>query len=295
MNPAPPSLPGKADSYRPEAIATRGSHAIIWRASRSDGTLVAIKVRDRDSGFPIEWLEREGMLLREWTNQGLPGIVPLLEILDWNGEPALVFPWRPLTLGHLEKPDWASLRPLLATVGKTLARLHQLGWIHGDVTPANILLDSKGQSPCLTDFGLAKRLQGGIANEPRANISATPGFGDPRNPAPGPQTDWHSLGVCAWWLTTGQMPPSPASLKKCVQLAKEKGLPDALAWDLGWWLSKGSSPRRLVRWLEGKKRRLVPGRYRPWLQPGSWLVPGLMALAILLLLLQALRTYLTIR
>ncbi len=292
MSPPYPPLSGQAGTYWPLAVATRGSHALLWRATTEDGTTVAIKVRDPDSGFPREWLEREGTLLGEWTRQGVPGIIPLMEMLDWNGEPALVLPWRPLTLGQLKKSDWPSLRPLLATVAGTLARLHQLGWIHGDVTPGNILLDTEGKSPSLTDFGLAKSLKVVPRSLPAANISATPGFRHPRRPTPGTHTDWHSLAVCAWLLATGTMPPSQATLRQLVHLAKEYQLPEGLAWDLAWWLARGASTRRLRRWLEGKRRRLVPSRYRPWLQPGSWLFPGLIVVAMVLLLV-AFWTYLS--
>jgi hypothetical protein len=39
----------------------------------------------------------------------------------------------------------------------------------------------------------------------------------------------------------------------------------------------------LVGWLQGKKGRLIPGRYRTLLQTGHWLLPILIVLAILVL------------
>ena len=282
MKPPNPLPRGKEHTYQLETVANRGSHAIIWRAIRSDGVPVAIKTRDRESGFPVKWLEQEGDLLHHLTGLAVPGIIPLLEILEWDGEPALVFPWRPLTLAGLEKAPWSRLRPLLASVAASLRHLHQLGWIHGDVTPGNILLDPSGQNPCLTDFGLARRLDAGD-NASRPVINATPGFGNTNNPTPGPHTDWHSLGVCAWLLSIGEMPPAKAPVSQLAHLARERGLAENLAWDLAWWVVKGSSPRRLVGWLQEKKGRLIPGRYRTLLQTGHWLLPILIVLAILVL------------
>lgn len=281
-SPAPEILKGHGFGFRLERVANRGSHALVWQAFRSDGLAVAIKVRDRESGFPIEWFEREGRLLQELTRLGVPGIVPLLEVLDCKGEPALVFPWRPLTLGHLKDRNWSQLRPILATVGKSLERLHHLGWIHGDVSPGNILLDDSGQNPLLTDLGLAKRLHDsqGVGDEP--NISATPGFVDPSHPEPGPHTDWHSLGVCAWLAMTGCLPETGQGSNLLIQSGIRAGLEPWLAQDLAWWLLDYPSPRRLTRWLDGGKRRLTPKRQRFLRLAGTWKWLAVLVFGILL-------------
>jgi serine/threonine protein kinase len=281
-SPTPEILEGHGFGFRLERVAKRGSHAFVWQAVRSDGLIVAIKVRDRESGFPIEWFEREGRLLKELTRLGVPGLVPLLGILDCEGEPALVFPWRPLTLGQIETKNWSQLRPILATVGKSLERLHHLGWIHGDVSPGNILLDDDGQNPLLTDFGLAKRLQDSpvVGGEP--NISATHGFVDPSHPEPGPHTDWHSLGVCAWLAMTGCLPETGQGSNLLIQSGIRAGLEPWLAQDLAWWLLDYSSPRRLMRWLGGGKKRLTPKRQRFIRLASTWKWLAVLAFGILL-------------
>ena len=85
-------------------------------------------------------------------------------------------------------------------------------------------------------------------------------------------------------LSIGAMPPAKAPVRQLAHLARERGLAENLAWDLAWWVVKGSYPRRLVGWLQGKKGLLIPGRYRTLLQTGHWLLPILIALAILVLL-----------
>ena len=42
-------------------------------------------------------------------------------------------------------------------LAQALARIHGRGWVHHDVKPANVLVDSMGQS-ILTDFGIARPL-----------------------------------------------------------------------------------------------------------------------------------------
>jgi serine/threonine protein kinase len=62
---------------------------------------------------------------------------------------------------------------LFARLKKTLTRLHDLGWVHRDMTPNNVILE-RDQQPILVDWDLAERLQG--QNEKSYTPRGTLGF-----------------------------------------------------------------------------------------------------------------------
>src|SRR5262249_54171797 len=64
---------------------------------------------------------------------------------------------------------------LMATVARAVHHAHQRGVLHRDLKPGNILLDAQGQ-PHVTDFGLAKRVEGGVSLSQSGSIVGTPSY-----------------------------------------------------------------------------------------------------------------------
>jgi serine/threonine protein kinase len=62
---------------------------------------------------------------------------------------------------------------LLAEVADALQYAHSLGVVHRDVKPSNIMIRPDG-SPCVMDFGLAKRDAGEITMTIDGQILGTP-------------------------------------------------------------------------------------------------------------------------
>jgi eukaryotic-like serine/threonine-protein kinase len=147
--------------YRVEAEIALTSHARVERAvDKLTGQTVAIKTfvggdavgAGRDA---VLRFEREATIMGRLMHPNVLGLV------DYYAEgPALILPWMEHGSlrevldrnGHEITParaaDWVS------AVLSGLAAAHQVGVIHRDVKPSNVLLDRAG-SPVLADFGAA--------------------------------------------------------------------------------------------------------------------------------------------
>ncbi|XID74074.1 serine/threonine-protein kinase [Alkanindiges sp. WGS2144] len=94
-----------------------------------------------------------------------------------------------------------------------IAALHQHNWLHLDLKPSNILLNSDS-IPVLTDFALAQHV---MFSQRKKSIRLTQGtpkymspeqfLGQPLNP----QTDLYSLGLILYEMLAGKMPYQASS------------------------------------------------------------------------------------
>jgi WD40 repeat protein len=98
---------------------------------------------------------------------------------------------------------------LLIPVARAVHHAHQRGILHRDLKPGNILIDSQGQ-PYVTDFGLARRVQGDAGQTQTGSIVGTASYMPPEQARSEKvlttAIDVYSLGAVLYELLTGRPP-----------------------------------------------------------------------------------------
>jgi len=149
----------------------------LWKGDFNGRTVAVKSLRicdgSRDLKRQDDILRREAVLWRQLSH---PNLVPLLGLSDL-GEgalSALVSPW--LENGNIKQylrisSEHVNRLQLMVSIAEGLSYLHSHKIVHGDIKPANLLIDQNGQA-CLSDFGLSKVLDGGCRGTAAGNIGS---------------------------------------------------------------------------------------------------------------------------
>ncbi|MEV7062325.1 protein kinase [Streptomyces collinus] len=165
-----------------------------------------------------ELIEREVELYRRLRQPRLVRMYQTLTVDDpgrpeLDGATVLVLEKAEDSLSALlaATPRPAAGPALLAQIAEGLAQLHDAGWVHGDLKPANVLLMADG-SVRLADFNLAAELEGTHAYTP---AFSTPDYTPPellwteigeRGRRIRPSADIWAFGVLAHLVLAGAFP-----------------------------------------------------------------------------------------
>jgi tRNA A-37 threonylcarbamoyl transferase component Bud32 len=240
------------NSYILIAPVGQGATGTVWRAiERNSGNYVAVKLLHetllRQPKLVTRFV-RERTILMMMRHDNIVGVRDLFSV----GESlALVMDFvaggslrdRLIAAGTLPPADAAAL---LAQVAAALTQAHELGVVHRDVKPDNILLENDQVK--LTDFGIARVLDTSGLTTPQA-IMGTPHYMAPESAAGevDPAADVYAVGIVLYELVSGRPPYAGeplAVLRSHIEQQPERpsGLPDAV-WDMiSWCLEK--EPRR---------------------------------------------------
>ncbi|MFN8371892.1 MAG: protein kinase [Anaerolineae bacterium] len=109
---------------------------------------------------------------------------------------------------------------LFTQIARGLAYAHSKGVIHRDMKPSNILLDDSGNA-YLTDFGLAKIIEGETEITKSGTVVGTPAYMSPeqlRGDRIDHRSDIYSLGIVFYQMMTGKPPFETGSSGEIVSL-----------------------------------------------------------------------------
>jgi len=158
----PPSL---ADRYRPLRPIGTGGMAKVWAACRAtDGTEVAVKVMGAELVGDPEFRQRFAIEAAVAAKSKHSGLVRIFEFGEADGAPYLFMELfhgsslrRRLRRGPL---DAAAALDVVGQLADCLGSLHELGVVHRDVKPDNVMLEPDGRVRLL-DLGVARFVEGG--------------------------------------------------------------------------------------------------------------------------------------
>ena len=217
----------------------RGGMGVVYKARQlSLNRLVAVKMvlaGEQASPQAITRFLHEAEAIGRMQH---PNIVQVYEVGRHQDRPYFAMEF--IDGGNLDKKLSGTPLPpneaaqLVETLARAMQAAHDKGIIHRDLKPANILLrdESRGTRgeptnednaaspraprlsslvPKITDFGLAKKLEGGAGLTQSGDVMGTPSYmapeqaqGDPK--AMGPLVDVYALGAILYECLTGRPP-----------------------------------------------------------------------------------------
>jgi len=206
-------------NYEIIRIIARGGMGAVFRArQRGPDRIVALKVIAAGELATQRMVERFRTEGEAAAKLGHPNIVPIYEVGHDAG-------WHFISMRLIEgdtlgdaiavrtgaqgfPPKEAAL--LLIKIAQAVHHAHQRGVLHRDLKPNNILLDAGGE-PHLTDFGVAKMLEGSVELT-KSNVAlGTPAYMAPEQAAGGRRdmtvsVDIYGLGAVFYEMLTGRPP-----------------------------------------------------------------------------------------
>jgi len=241
---ATPATPPTAElpvirGYEVQGVLGRGGVGVVYQAWHVRlNRPVALKMLL--AGPYAQPMELERFLREAEAVAGLrhPNIVQVYDVGDVDGRP--YFTMELVEGGSLAQQIQGVPQPvrkaaaLVATLADAVHAAHQSGIVHRDLKPANFLLTADG-TPKVTDFGLARRLQGGDALTLSGVPMGTPSYMAPeqaqgQRDAAGPATDVYALGAILYELLTGRPPFRAATAAETLQqvISQEPAPPSRL-------------------------------------------------------------------
>ena len=215
-------------------IGQGGMAAVYLARHRSTGRLVAIKaIRARYLDDP-DALERFAREARTVADLNHPNIVRT-EAIEQIGDRAVAIIMEYVPGGtvrdrlHEYGPFSAEhAEAMLRDVASALRYAHQRRIVHRDVKPENVFLEEQTGRALLSDFGIARRIEGEAPITLLGAALGTPQYMSPEQidgRRVDGRSDIYSLGVLGWELLTGRRPWAGENLYGIIYKQKHEELP----------------------------------------------------------------------
>jgi serine/threonine-protein kinase len=203
--------------YRIDRVIGRGGMGVVYLATQvALDRLVALKIVAPELGTEATFRERFARELKFVASVDHPNVIP---VYDARSEDGVLF----IAMRYVEGTD---LRELLLAEGRleparavgtvdqvaqALDAVHEIGVVHRDVKPANVLIGRRrgADHVYLTDFGLSKHTTSGLGMTAPGQWVGTVDYVPPEQilgQTLDQRTDVYALGCMLYEVLTGRVP-----------------------------------------------------------------------------------------
>lgn len=235
---SPSRLPRNFGDYELLEEIARGGMGIVFKArQRSLNRIVAVKTLLLNTATSPEFVKRFRAEASAAASLRHSNIVAIHEVgvhedehylvMDYVAGPSLArfIKAKPLPVRHAAG--------YLKTIAEAIHYAHERGILHRDLKPSNVLIGPNDE-PLVTDFGLAKRLEGDSSLTLSGQVIGSPSYMPPEQAAGtrgkiGRRSDVYSLGAMLYHLLTDRPPFVGETLNEILDQVSNRE-PLALRW-----------------------------------------------------------------